>query len=160
MDSEWDERLTVPWTWHAGLLVATALLGAEVAQTLHSGPALLAVPFLAIAGFGELLLWRAGSSRVRIGAGTVQVGNWRLPLARVRSVEPLTGPAAVVALRTPEAGQYRLIRGWVTGAVRLEVDDPDDQPIWLFSTRRPQGFTAALVAARAATVPGDLPAAG
>lgn len=153
MSADWNERLYVPWTWHAGLVVGTVLLGAEIAQALPPRPAVLALPFLALLALGEALFWRNGRTRVRIDAGTIEVGNWRLPLAQVRSVEPLQGRASTAALRRPDGTDYRLIRGWIHGLVRLEVDDPEDRPVWLFSTRSPEAVTAALVRARQAALP-------
>lgn len=40
---------------------------------------------------------------------------------------------------------YMLLRGWIDGAVRMEVvDERDTTPYWLTSTRRPEELAAAL----------------
>jgi hypothetical protein len=149
----WNERMWAPWWWHVALVTLVALLGSELAQTFNR-PVLQVLSYLVLLGFGELLLWRSGRCRVRIDDEFLEVGNWRLELARVTSAEPLTGPGAASALHASDDGEYRQVRTWLKSMVRLEVDDPDDKPTWLFCSRRPAELVGALVAARAAAVPG------
>ena len=53
-----------------------------------------------------------------------------------------------------DARAYLLIRGWIPGLVRVELDDPDDPtPYWLVSTRHPVRLAAALSRGRVGAPP-------
>lgn len=149
----WRERLRVPIWWHLGLLGFVVVFGTELAQIM-TARWLQASTYVVLLALGELLLWRAGHGLVRVTASRIQVGGWQLQLSQVRSVEPLTGPAGHAALREGSEDVYRYVRGWVHGLVRLEVDDPQDQPVWLFSSRDPHRLVGALVTAREQALPG------
>jgi hypothetical protein len=44
-----------------------------------------------------------------------------------------------------DARAWLLLRGWIPGVVRVEVDDPQDPtPYWLVSSRRPETLAQAL----------------
>ena len=48
-----------------------------------------------------------------------------------------------------DARAWLLLRGWIPGVVRVELDDPSDPtPYWLVSPRHPDALAAALDAAR------------
>jgi hypothetical protein len=150
----WRERLRVPVWWHLGVVCFVAIFGTELAQIM-TARWLQVLTYLILFALGELLLWRAGHGVVEVTDTRIRVGTWALPLAQIRSVEPLTGPAGYAALREGGEDVYRYVRGWVHGLVRLEVDDPEDVPVWLFSTRNPRALAGAVVRARERAVPGS-----
>jgi hypothetical protein len=142
----YEERLRVPWWGWLGGLTATAGLTAELtigAPGLRV-PALYAAT-LALAAAG---LWALGRIRIAVTAEELLVDDARLPLRFVAAVQPLDAQARRELLGT---GSHPLAfvvqRPWVRGAVRVDLDDPDDPtPYWLISTRRPAQLAAALTA--------------
>ncbi|WP_018684676.1 DUF3093 domain-containing protein [Actinokineospora enzanensis] len=145
------ERLYVTWYWWPLPLVAAGLLAAEI----HMGyPGVRAwLPYVLLIPLTLLLLWRAGSTRVRVADGELWVGDAHLPLA-------FAGEVSVFELRDKrrvlgpnlDPAAFLVHRGWVRPLVRVTVTDPDDPtPYWVFSTRDPHGLVAALTAEAAAT---------
>ncbi|MFC5501743.1 DUF3093 domain-containing protein [Lysinimonas soli] len=78
-------------------------------------------------------------------------GRARLPLAVVTVAEPFDGEAATAQRGTQlDARAWMLLRGWIPGVVRVQLDDPSDPtPYWLVSTRRPKKLAAVLNASAA-----------
>lgn len=145
------EQLSVPWWAHPVVLAVSVVLGLESAflaggvgdQAVLRQGAVVVV----FAALGELVVWRYGSRIVEVTggpAGTVRAGSWRLPVSRVRAVAVLDAAATKRELRNGDEAVYRCTRSWVPTAVLLDVDDPDDQPLWLVSTRHPHLLAAAL----------------
>jgi hypothetical protein len=137
------ERLSSPWWAHpvvVAMAVIIALESSFLAITLW-GQALVIVAF---AVSGELIVWRYGSKVVEVRAGTVRAGSWRLPIERVRGVAVLDQDKTRSEMRRRDDDVYRCTRGWIRQTVMLEVDDPDDLPYWLVSTRHPYLLAAAL----------------
>lgn len=138
------ERLYVTWYWWPLPLVAATLLAAEV----HLGyPGVRAwLPYVLLLPLTLLLLWRAGSTSVRVQDGELWVGKAHLPLRYVgetqivstkdkrRVLGPHLDPAAFV-----------MHRGWIGSVVRLRQTDPEDPtPYWVISTRHPDRLVEAL----------------
>jgi hypothetical protein len=138
------ERLYVTWYWWPLPLVAAALLAAEV----HLGyPGVRAwLPYVLLLPLTLLLLWRAGSTSVRVQDGELWVGKAHLPLRYVgetqvvstkdkrRVLGPHLDPAAFV-----------VHRGWIGSVIRLRQTDPEDPtPYWVISTRHPDRLVEAL----------------
>jgi len=138
------ERLYVTWYWCPLPLVAVGLLAAEV----HLGyPGVRAwLPYVLLLPVTALLLWRAGSTSVRVQDGELWVGKAHLPLRYVgetqvvstkdkrRVLGPHLYPAAFV-----------VHRGWIGSVVRLRQTDPEDPtPYWVISTRHPDRLVEAL----------------
>jgi hypothetical protein len=138
------ERLYVTWYWWPLPLVAAGLLAAEV----HLGyPGVRAwLPYVLLLPVTALLLWRAGSTSVRVQDGELWVGKAHLPLRYVgetqvvstkdkrRVLGPHLDPAAFV-----------VHRGWIGSVVRLRQTDPEDPtPYWVISTRHPDRLVEAL----------------
>lgn len=145
----YDEKLRVPLWWHALAVAFSGLFGGQLAALWHGNLSAQALVYSVVLGVAEIFLWRLGQGRILLAAGSLQVGNWRLPLTQVRTAVPLDAGDTRAALRWRGDGAYRYIRGWIATSVRLEVDDPDDAPVWLFSTRHPEVLTDALLRARA-----------
>ncbi len=112
----------LPISLLAGIAVAVVLYGAIVAVLLLTTPAIEVTS----AGF------RAGRARIDAGfIGAVQAFEGQDAVAQ-RGVEL-------------DARAWLLLRGWITGVVRVELDDPEDPtPYWLISSRRPAELARAL----------------
>ncbi len=143
----YSERLWVPmWWW---LLAAFLLWTLWLAYARFLGTA-AALPLVAAATLvvgGGLLSY--GSALVRVDGDGLVAGRAKLPLTAIGAVSALGGPATR-ALRGPEADPraYLLLRGYLTGAVRLDIEDPaDPTPYWLVSTRHPERLRDTLHAA-------------
>jgi hypothetical protein len=74
--------------------------------------------------------------------------------AIVASAEAFEGAAATAERGTRLDGRaWLLLRGWIPGVVRVELDDPSDPtPYWLVSSRQPRKLAATL---GTATAPGS-----
>jgi hypothetical protein len=144
----YDERLTVPWwAWPAAFATA-GMLAAELAMgAFYLRNWATFVVAAAIAGAGLLALGRV---RVRVqveeSGPVLRVDDTCLPIsaiAAVTALDPegrrdLLGPAG-------EPLAFVIQRPWVSGGVRIDLDDPaDPTPYWYVSTRRPEALAAAL----------------
>ena len=160
-EGRYRERLTVPWWSHPLALAIGALIGAE-SSFLAGGLRAQAVVVGVFALAFELVVWAYGRQLVEVADGHVRAGDWRLPVSQVRGVAVLTREQARAELRRRDDSVYRCTRGWIPGAVLLDVDDPQDLPLWLVSTRRPDALALALADASLAppSVPGGLSGAG
>lgn len=157
--SSFREKLSAPWWGHPVVFAVSVVLGLESAflaggvgdqAVLRQGAVVVVFAVL-----GELVVWRYGSRVVEVTggpAGTVRAGNWQLPVSRVRAVAVLDAAATRRELRNGDEAVYRCTRSWVPTAVLLDVDDPDDLPLWLVSTRHPHLLAAALADAAQAHV--------
>lgn len=142
------ERLTVPWwTWPLALAFA-AFLAAEV--FLGAPTALVWVPYAILLPATAWGLLALGRIVVRVADGELHVDDAHLPVSYVTEVNVLDAEAKR-ALLGPVASRYAFIvqRPWITGALRVVIDDPaDPTPYWIVSSRRPARLAAAIVAAR------------
>ena len=140
----YSEQLYVTWYLWLLPLLGAGLLAAEV----HLGyPGVRAwLPYVVLIPLTALLIWRAGSARVRVEGGELHVGNAHLPLEHVGTVE-VFGPKDKRAVlgRGLDPTAFVLHRGWVRPLVRVEVTDPEDPtPYWVFSTRHPEKVASLL----------------
>jgi hypothetical protein len=112
----------LPISQVAGIAVAIVLYGAIVVTLLVTTPV------------------------IEVTDGMLRVGRARIERSFVGAVTPHTGPDAVAERGTRlDARAWLLLRGWISGVVRIEiVDDADPTPYWLVSTRRPEELAAAL----------------
>lgn len=138
------ERLYVTWYWWPLPLVAAGLLAAEV----HLGyPGVRAwLPYVLLLPVTALLLWRAGSTSVRVQDGELWVGNAHLPLRYVgeTQVVPTKDKRRVLGPHLDPAA-FVVHRGWIGSVVRLRQTDPEDPtPYWVISTRHPDRLVEAL----------------
>lgn len=106
----------------AGVVSAIVLYGAIVVALLATAPV--------IAVTDEML----------------RVGRARIERSFLGAVTAHTGADAVAERGTRlDARAWLVLRGWVSGVVRIEItDDADPTPYWLVSTRRPEELAAAL----------------
>lgn len=112
----------LPISQIAGYVAAVVLYGAIVVILLATAPVIEVTD-------AELRVGRARIERRFLGRTTAHVG-----------------PEAVAERGTRlDARAWLKLRGWISGVVRIELDDADDPtPYWLVSTRRPEQLAAAL----------------
>jgi hypothetical protein len=146
---EWSERLSVRWwLWPPALGVA-ALLAAEVYLGAPGAPIWL--PYAVLLPATGLGLWRLGRIRVAVVDRELRADDARLPVRFISGVTALdpTGKRLVLG---PHAEPYAFViqRPWVSGAVQVFLDDPDDPtPYWVVSSRRPEALADLLRSAAA-----------
>ncbi len=147
MDHPYRERL---WPGPGGWLVAVGL-GALVGLVLFPVSTGLAWGVGAAAVAAAVGLTAAATPRVEVSLDELRAGAAHVPLSLLGDVTPLSGEALRSALGPElDARAYVCLRGWVHGAVRLDLDDPDDPtPYWIVSTRNPSALCAALTGTRA-----------
>ncbi|MER5260302.1 MULTISPECIES: DUF3093 domain-containing protein [unclassified Streptomyces] len=144
----YEERLTAPRSWWlVSLLVGVAT-------------ALIMVPFGTLPLLGGLVAGTAvaavvtsayGSPRIRVVAGSLVVGDAKIPLSALGEPEILDAEGAR-AWRGPQADAraFMLLRAYIPTALRVEITDPQDPTPYVYvSTRNPEGLAAALTAVRA-----------
>lgn len=142
------ERLTLPWwLWLAGLGFA-ALLAAEVwlgAPGVRAWLPFVVLLPLAAAGLGWL-----GRIRIAVQGDELLVDDARLPVRFVADAIPLdaAGRREVLGVGADPLA-FVVQRPWVSGAVQVVLDDPDDPtPYWVISSRHPVRLAEAILAAR------------
>lgn len=121
----------LPISTIAGIICAIVLYGAIVVTLLLTTPT------------------------IEITAELFSAGRARLPRTAVASAEAFEGAAATAERGTHlDARAWLLLRGWIPGVVRVELDDPrDPTPYWLVSSRQPRKLAATL---GTATAPGSV----
>jgi hypothetical protein len=135
--AQFDEGRAAPPLWWALALGLSVLLAAAV----HSGfgGARAVVPYVVLPALVLGALALASRGRVRVADDVLHVPGARIPLSFVGGSTPLDR-AAVRQVLGPlaEPRAYVTTRPWLRGAVRLQVEDPeDDTPYWLVGTRDP-----------------------
>lgn len=116
----------LPISTLAGVICAVVLYGAIVITLIVTTPAVV------------------------VTDDTFAAGRAHLPRTVVDAVEAFEGQEAT-AERGPrlDARAWLLLRGWIPGVVRVQLDDPSDPtPYWLVSTRQPRQLAAALGSAQ------------
>jgi hypothetical protein len=140
------EQLTVPWwAWPAGV-AAAAFLAAELAI----GAVALRVPvtFVVAGALAVGGLFALSRIRVAVADGQLRVDDARLPTEFIASVEVLDA-AGKRDLLGPGADPLAFViqRPWISGGVRVNLNDPaDPTPYWFISSRAPQRLASALTA--------------
>lgn len=146
--TRYEERLVAPPLWWLGGLALALLLAAAV----HSGGsgARAVVPYIVIPAVALGALAAGSRGRVRVADGVLHVPGARIPVRCVGGVTPLDREATR-QVRGPlaEPRAFVATRPWLPRAVRVQVEDPeDDTPYWLVGTRAPAALAAAVEAAR------------
>jgi hypothetical protein len=146
------ERLTTPLAWWvlSGLFAISLLL----AFGFYLGPVWgIGVGLASFLAAGAVF-W-AASIQIELTETRFSVGRASIELTYLGAVTPLDPQQARVR-RGPaaDARAFMLLRPYVSTAVEVILDDPDDPvPYWLVATRRPRELAAALTGA-IARVPG------
>lgn len=97
-----------------------------------------------------LLAGSYGSVRIRVVAGSLVIGDARIPLSALGEPQPLDAEEARAwrsHLADPRA--HMLLRSYIPTALRVPVTDPEDPTPYVYvSTRDPEALAKALTAAR------------
>jgi hypothetical protein len=132
-----DEGRAAPPLWWACALGLSVLLAAAVHS--GSGGARAVVPYVVVPALvlGGLAL--ASRGRVQVVEDVLHVPGARIPLSFVGATTALDRTAVrqvMGPLAEPRA--FVTTRPWLPGAVRLQIEDPeDDTPYWLIGCREP-----------------------
>ena len=112
----------LPISTTAGIVCAVVLYGAIVVTLLVTTPA------------------------VDVDDALFTAGRARLPRTAIAGVTAFTGHEATAQRGTQlDARAWLLLRGWIPGLVKVQLDDPSDPtPYWLVSTRHPAKLAEAL----------------
>ncbi len=139
---DFRERLWPAW-W---VFLATALvIPASLLVFLPISPAAGVASAIVLYGAIVVALLVTTPS-IEVTEGMLRVGRARIERSYVGEVTAHRGADAVAERGTRlDARAWLVLRGWITGVVRIEiVDDSDPTPYWLVSTRRPDELAAAL----------------
>ncbi|MEI6229116.1 MAG: DUF3093 domain-containing protein [Actinomycetes bacterium] len=138
------ERLVAPVTVWLITAAMTASLGVAYGHWLGNRPGVVA--FVISEGIVAFLLVTR-TPIVQVDDHAFRAGKARLPLEFVGRIVPLDRDETVTAKgAAADPRAYLCSRGWIPGAILVEVTDEDDpHPYWLVSTRR--GHELALVLA-------------
>jgi hypothetical protein len=151
----YQERLSVPLWWHACTPIFGVLIGGEMVLTDH--PVIAGAVIVGMTLLANLFIWNMGRARIVIDGGRIRAGSWRLPLSQVRGVAALSKQQMRDEMRRRDEAVYRCTAPWINEGILLDVDDPQDVPMWLLSTRHPAALSAALAAE---SIESGLPVAG
>jgi hypothetical protein len=140
--SSYRERLwPAPWVFIATALVIPASLLVFLPISLPVGVGVAVVLYGGIVGV--LLLT---TPVVEVTSAGFRAGRARIDPAFIGTIQAFEGQDAVAQRGVElDARAWLLLRGWITGVVRVEIDDPaDTTPYWLISSRRPAELARAL----------------
>ncbi len=146
--TRYRESLTpAPWVFLSTALVMPASLLVFLPISLTAGISVALGLYAAI-----VVLLLATTPRIEVDDTELRAGRARLPLAVISEVRTATGADATRERGVDlDARAWMLIRGWIPGLVRIDLDDPQDPtPYWLISSRRPGELAAAIEGARGA----------
>jgi hypothetical protein len=141
------ERLLAPWWLWLLALGGAALLSAEVFLGAPGRP--LWLPYVILLPLTAFGLGQASRLRVTVRDGALQVGGKRLDLRQVAQAGVLDAAGKRAALG-PRADPLAFVvhRPWLSRAVLVVLDDPDDPtPYWMISSRHPEKLARAIRAA-------------
>ncbi|MEU0718226.1 DUF3093 domain-containing protein [Streptomyces lavendulocolor] len=147
---QYDERLTAPRSWWF-LAALVGVSGGLIMLPLGTLPMLGGV--ILAGALACMAVSSYGSARIRVVAGSLVAGDARVPVSALGEPEVLDAEEAR-AWRTHKADPraFMLLRGYVPGAVRVEVTDPADPTPYLYlSSRDPRALAAALAGVRPQT---------
>jgi hypothetical protein len=145
------ERLSVAWWVWPAALAAAAVLATELAIGAYA----LRTPltYVIAGGLALLGLLALNRVRVRVEPAELHVDDAHLPLSAIGAVTVLDAEARRDLLgQDAEALAFIIQRPWISGGVRIDLDDPaDPTPYWYISSRRPDQLATALGFPPAAT---------
>lgn len=141
-EPKYRERLwPAPWVFIATALVIPASLLVFLPISTTAGIICAVVLYGAI-----VVTLLATTPTVEVDDAQFTAGRARLPRRVIASVTSFTGHEATAQRGTQlDARAWLLLRGWIPGLVKVQLDDPSDPtPYWLVSTRHPTELAAAL----------------
>ncbi len=141
-DASYRERLwPAPWVFAATALVIPASLLVFLPISLPVGIGVAIALYAAIIGILVLT-----TATIEVSGTEFRAGRARMPRSVVSRAVAFEGAEATAERGVRlDARAWLLLRGWIPGVVRVELDDPQDPtPYWLVSSRRPDELEAAL----------------
>ena len=139
---KYRERLwPAPWVFIATALVIPASLLVFLPISTTAG---IVCAIVLYGGIVVTLL--VTTPAVDVDDALFTAGRARLPRTAIARVTAFTGQEATAQRGTQlDARAWLLLRGWIPGLVKVQLDDPSDPtPYWLVSTRHPAKLAAAL----------------
>lgn len=145
--SVYRERLHAPLpVWLVlGALCAMLAVAYGARLGLLAGLITFAIPALL-----ATVILLATAPQIVVDDRVFRAGRARVPLRYVGRIAPLDAEQSrqVLGPRADPAA-YLCTRGWVSGTVLVEIDDPDDpHPYWLVSSRHGERLAPILAGAR------------
>jgi len=140
--SRYRERLwPAAWVFVATALVIPASLLVFLPISTTAGVACAIVLYGAI-----VVILLVTTPTVEVDDALFTAGRARLPRSAIASASSFTGAEAIAQRGTAlDARAWLLLRGWIPGVVKVQLDDPSDPtPYWLVSTRHPAELAKAL----------------
>jgi hypothetical protein len=143
----YDERLSVPKPFWAGLLVIVVIGIFEVGAGFTY---VVIVPVaLFLVGFFIVPFVITGRTRVRLEDGVLTVGGQTVPVLSISGIQCLDREQTRLRLGPQADPAARLVvKGWIGPSILLRMSNPDPHPYWLVSTRHPEQLSAAVRSAR------------
>jgi len=140
--SNYRERLwPAAWVFVATALVIPASLLVFLPISTMAGVVCAIVLYGAI-----VVILLVTTPAVEVDDALFTAGRARLPRSAIASATSFTGAEAIEQRGTAlDARAWLLLRGWIPGVVKVQLDDPSDPtPYWLVSTRHPAELAKAL----------------
>ncbi|MBN9607549.1 MAG: DUF3093 domain-containing protein [Actinomycetales bacterium] len=134
-----------------GVLLPCALIIPAVALVFVPINAIVGIALGVAIYLAVLGVFAATTPTVEVSGGVLRAGRASIPVALLGAAHAYDGDEARAERGTRlDARAWLLLRGWVRGVVRIELDDPaDPTPYWLVSSRRGAELAAAVEAAKA-----------
>ena len=140
--SNYRERLwPAPWVFIATALVIPASLLVFLPISTTAGI------ICAIVLYGAIVIaLLVTTPAVDVDDALFTAGRAHLPRTAISEATAFTGQEATAQRGTLlDARAWLLLRGWIPGVVKVQLDDPTDPtPYWLVSTRHPAELAKAL----------------
>ena len=136
------ERLwPAPWVFIATALVIPASLLVFLPISLPAGVVVALGMYAAI-----IVVLLATTATIEVTAATFRAGRARIERSFIAAATPHEGQDATAERGVRlDARAWLLVRGWIPGLVRVDINDPEDPtPYWLVATRRPEELAKAL----------------
>lgn len=147
-DASYEERLVAPLAWWLTGLAFVVIVWwiFLVATPLWLAWTAALVALVLVVG----LLGHYSSAQVAVAEGELRAGRAHIPLALCGVVEPLDRDQTRDAGGAgADARAFLVLRPYISTAVRVAIDDPQDPvPYWLLSSRHPARLAAAVRAGR------------
>jgi hypothetical protein len=141
-DATYRERLwPAPWVFVATALVVPASLLVFLPISLPVGAIVAVLLYGAI-----VVVLLLTTATIEVSGSEFRAGRARMPRSVIARARAFEGAEATAERGVRlDARAWLLLRGWIPGVVRVELDDPaDPTPYWLVSTRHPEELEAAL----------------